>query len=34
LRRNYRKDELPEEGINRCQNGLERKSVCDLTHTI
>jgi hypothetical protein len=34
LRRNCRKNELPEESINGCQNGLERKLVCDLAYTI
>jgi hypothetical protein len=34
LRRNYRKTELPEDGINECRNVSQSQSVHDVTHTI
>lgn len=34
LRRNYRKTELPEDGINECRNASESQSVYDVMYTI
>jgi hypothetical protein len=34
LKRNYRKIELPEDGINECRNASESQSVYDVMYTI